>query len=139
MPTHIKKRQISRCVFYIDTSLYWGVLIPPNVFYQAMGQIPNHFISWHHIWALCRLCGFHSNKISLQYKKHVEDYRGEKEEIWMEQKTGAKVTISWDVGNFLLLFDLSQKTSTNPLDAFRYKLCSVLIIYQDPRSSYSKL
>lgn len=40
-----KKRHIQRYVFDIDTSLYLGVLIPPNAFYQAMGQIPNHFIS----------------------------------------------------------------------------------------------
>ena len=88
-----------------------------------MGQIPNHFISWHYIWAFCRPCGFHSNKISSQYKKPVEDHRGKKE-IWMEQKAGAKVRISWGNGNFLLLCYLFQKTSINPLDASRCKSCS---------------
>lgn len=41
----------------------------------------------------------------------------------MEQKTGAKVRISWDAGKFLLLIYSSQKTSTSPLYASICKLC----------------
>lgn len=113
-----------------------GVVIPPNAFCQAMGHIWNHFISWHHIWALCRPCGFHSNKITSQYKKHVEDYRKKKRESELNKRQELN---SEFLGMLALLLFYFKRLVQILLMVLGANCVHFLVIFQDPRSSYSKL